>query len=155
MAFLKSSKPTSVGGVEGEPQGEHGDCGVVERMHRGRGGNIEGGTAGSRCQRLRTVGGPQHAQVMSRSRRAESSRSGPRECDTLSWAKSLVLTSADFRWAKFEVTTYHPLDALGFALLRCKDSYFKISFSFPFSCFLYCIDFLSDFKFLYLRVFIS
>ncbi len=54
----------SEGGVEVVPEGEHGDC-----SGRGRGGSIEEGTAGSRCQRLRAIRGPQHAQAMSRGRK--------------------------------------------------------------------------------------
>ncbi len=58
--------------MEVAPKGERGDGIVDEAMHRGggRGGNIEEGTAGSRCQRLRAGGGPQPAQATSRSRRA-------------------------------------------------------------------------------------
>ncbi len=55
----------------------------------------------------------------------------------------------------FEVTTFHPSDALGFTLLRNKDSVFRISLSLSLSCFLNCIDFVSAFKCIYLRVFIS
>ncbi len=68
---------TSVSDVEVAPKGERGDCIVDEEMRRGRGrgGNVEEGTAGSRRQRLRSVGGPQHAQATSRSRRTDSSGS--------------------------------------------------------------------------------
>ncbi len=64
----------SAASVVGAFEGGRGDGGddVELGTGRGRGGNIEEGTAGSRCQRLRAIGGPQHAQATSRSRIAES-----------------------------------------------------------------------------------
>ncbi len=86
---------TSVGGVEGGPKVERGDCSVDGGMRRGRGrdGSIEEGTADSRCEGLRAVGGHQHAPAMPCSRRAESAGSVPRTSGRCLRTKFLVWTT--------------------------------------------------------------